>query len=168
MFSSYPFTAADEASDRWKKLQVWLALQLPSNMSFRLLRRHVPGIGEEAVVLFSRPEHKDVELDAGLLLRGPAIALTDLEVQFDFGDPSEPVFFDYVREAPAPPPKRPTPLPAQPAGIGNETAQGSGVWFALPGDVRPDGAIVTVGGVQYRKHVRVQIGNLMSHFYKLA
>ena len=166
-FDSYPFTEQDAQSDRWRRLQIWLALQLPSDVTFALLKRDTPGIGEESVVVFQRPAFSDAEVNAGLFLRGPSIALTELQVHFHFGEPSIPVFFDYVREAPTSAPT-PTPLPSQPAGIGDETMPGSGVWFALPGDVRPNGAVLTVDGKPYRKHVRVHLGNLMSHFYKLA
>lgn len=154
MFDSYPFTDADAQSDRWRRLQVWLALQLPSDMTFALTKRDTPGIGEEEVVVFTRSGYADDEVNAGLLLRGPSIALTQLQVHFHFGDPTQPVFFDYVRQIP-PPAIKPTPLPPQPEGIGGETMPGSGVYFALPGDTRPNGALMIMNGKTYRKTVQL-------------
>lgn len=172
MFDSYPFTAQDADSDRWRRLTQWLALNLPSDMDFSLgqtrpdpSQGHDPNVPRYNVT-FTRPGYPSQEVDAGLLLRGPAITITHLQVAFSFGDPTHPVFFDYVREQPTAAP-RPTPLPAQPEGIGAETAPGSGVWFALPGDLRPAGAVVVVGGVSYQKRIRLDPFGVHPYYVKI-
>lgn len=161
MFDSYPFTDAELSSDRWKKIEIWLALNLPSDVTFSVRKStsdEAPGVHafQEYFITFNRSGFDAYEADCGLVLRGPSIILTDLQSHFNFGDPTKPVFFDYVRETPTPkdPPTFTIVQPSNP--IGNETAPGSGVFFALPGDLRPNGVIyIAPTGQRYLKIVQL-------------
>lgn len=163
MFDSYPFTSEDVKSSRWIKILEWFKANIPERVEFILKQTEsnaAPNLQPYHVftLVFLSAGYANYGMDAGLVLRGPTIAMVDLMSHFEFGDPTKNLFFDYVREVPSTQVfGLPTPLPVQPNNpVGLETFSGSGVFFSLPGDLNPSGTIVTQpSGNKYKKIIRM-------------
>jgi hypothetical protein len=113
MTMSYPFTRKDAKSPEWKAALAWLVGQgAPADPTLRFEPGVFPGRPElsfeSAQVKFTLPGFDDFDVDAGLLLRGPSLALTELEAHFRFGDPKVVKHYGYVREVPPAAPPGPT------------------------------------------------------------
>lgn len=110
---AYPFTRADAKNPEWASVLVWLVAQgAPPKPRLRFEQGHFPGRSdlsyETAQVTFSLPNFEPYDLDAGLVFQGPGLALTELEVHFNFGNPRVAKHYRYVGEVPPDAPPGPT------------------------------------------------------------
>lgn len=111
-----------------------------------------------------KPAFADLQVDAALLLRHPAVSLVELKHAFNFGDPAKYENFRYVVEPLQPKPPGATPLPPQPDNpVGPEFAPGK--FFIVPGDIKPSGFIFTDAERVFRKACRNQLGSAQSCWY---
>jgi len=117
-----------------------------------------------AQAVCSKPSFEDVQVDAALLQRHPAVSLVELKHAFKFGDPAKYENFRYVVEPLVPRPPE-TSLPPQPDNpVGPEFLPGK--FFAVAGDIKPAGFVYAdPGGRVFRKACRNQLGSAQSCWY---
>ena len=159
-FESYPFTPEDAKSDRWRRILAWLVANGAPEPTTRVSESTFPGRPDlsfqETQIVFQKPGFAEEVMNAGLVLRGPGLALTHLEVAFKFGNPAVAKHFDYAPEQPTPLPG-PTPLPPQPEDpVGAEILNAPGNYECLPGDKHQTGYVhVRPDGTRFRKVMRL-------------
>lgn len=168
----YTFPAGQEKSHEFKTVVAWIASFDGGPDCSKVIRYKSDPYGPDgrfyytAQAICVKAGFADLQLDAALLLRHPAVSLIELKNAFRFGDPSKYENFRYIVESAPPAPDSPTPLPPQPDNpIGPEFSPG--LFFSIAGDVKPAGYIYsdpTTSRV-FRKTCRNQLGSAQSCWY---
>lgn len=161
MFESYPFTANDAVSDRFLKILEFLTKNgapIPILTSIDSFTYNPDGNKKytEYSLLFRAPGFDQLLLNAGMVLRGPSIALIELQIHFSFGNPTIPIFLDYIQEVTSKlsTPSELPPLPLNPVGV--PIHPGAKIYFSNPGDTNPNGFIyISADGKKFQKVVKL-------------
>jgi len=166
----YKFALGQENSQEFKAIVAWIKGFDGGPDCATVVRLKSDAINGHfyitAQAVCSKPKFDDMQVDAALLQRHPAVALVELKQAFKFGDPTKYENFRYVVEGLTPPPPGPTALPPQPDNpVGPEFAPGK--FFAVAGDGKPVGYVYTdpVTSRVFRKAGRPQLGSAWSYWY---